>query len=388
MGRFLSVSLAMVALAGCVSVGAVEPPQVSRGGDEAPSNSASYEALGLEVEAVASDLDTPWDLIWGPEGWIWFTERPGRLSRVHPETAEVEVIADIPSTERGESGLMGVELHPDFPEVPYVYLVQSYTADGSVMNRLLRYAYRDGSLTDRRVLLDSILGASYHDGARIVAGPDRRLYITTGDAGRKRLAQDTDSLNGKVLRVTLDGEPVADNPFGNEVFSYGHRNAQGLVFHPESGELYITEHGPRDNDEIALVRKGENHGWPAVHGFCDGDVGGEEAFCAEHEIAEPLAAWTPTIAPAGADFYDATEIPGWNGSFLFVTLKGSSLIRIVLSSDGREVVRQEVIGQGSYGRLRDVLVGPDGSVYIATSNRDGRGEPAEEDDRILRIMAK
>lgn len=367
------------------SVAALEPPETSRGGTEAPSTRTTFVELGLEVTNLATGLDTPWDLVWGPDGWIWFTEREGRISRVHPEDGRVRLVARVPSVERGESGLMGMEFHPDFAEHPWVYVMQSYSAGGSIANRLLRYTYRDGQLAGERVLIDSIAGNTYHDGARLAAGPDGYLYVTTGDAGSERLAQDTSSLNGKVLRVTFDGEPAPGNPFSNEVFSYGHRNAQGLVFHPSAHELLITEHGPRDNDEVAAVRAGENHGWPQVHGFCDGDVPGESSFCSDQEITEPLAAWTPTIAPAGADVYDAAALPEWRGDLLFATLKGSSVVRLELGPEARTVERQWVISQGEYGRLRDVLVGPDGAIFVATSNRDGRGVPEAQDDRILRV---
>jgi glucose/arabinose dehydrogenase len=385
MSRWFAVLATILVLLGCASAAALEPPEVTRDGDAVPNSSSSFGELGLRVSNVATNLDTPWDLAWGPNGWIWFTEREGRVSRVDPDTGELIRIAHVPSLERGESGLMGMVLHPDFETTPYVYLMQSYDGGTGIANRLIRYTYRNDSLEDERVLIDSILGNTYHDGARLAVGPNGYLYITTGDAGRERLSQDTSSLNGKVLRVTLDGDPAPGNPFGNEVFSYGHRNAQGLVFQPGSGELYITEHGPRDNDEVAIVRMGQNHGWPQVHGFCDDDVAGESAFCAEHDVTEPLAAWTPTIAPAGADFYDSNAITGWRGDFLFVTLKGSALIRLELSRDGGRVTRQSTISEGEYGRLRDVLVGPDGSVYIATSNRDGRGRPDSQDDRIIRV---
>ncbi len=372
-------------LTACVSVGALEPPEVPPGDEEAPSRETTFAELGFDVDDLATRLDTPWDLVWGPDGWIWFTEREGRISRVHPEDGRVRVVARVPSVERGESGLMGMEFHPDFAEHPWVYLVQSYSRGGSIANRLLRYTYRDGELDDERVLIDSIDGNTYHDGARLAAGPDGYLYVTTGDAGREHLAQDTSSLNGKVLRVTFDGEPAPGNPFGNEVFSYGHRNAQGLVFHRSTGVLLITEHGPRDNDEVAAVERGQNHGWPQVRGFCDGDAPGEEAFCADHEVTEPLAAWTPTIAPAGADVYDSASLPAWRGDLLFATLKGSAVVRLELGPQARSVERQWVISQGEYGRLRDVLVGPDGAIYVATSNRDGRGVPDARDDRILRV---
>jgi glucose/arabinose dehydrogenase len=172
------------------------------------------------------------------------------------------------------------------------------------------------------------------------------------------------------------------------VYSLGHRNPQGLVFHSGTGALYSTEHGPGDNDEINLIVAGRNFGWPVVHGACDDDIGAERAFCQANEVVEPLATWTPTIAPAGADIYLGDRIPQWKGSLLFASLNGRALYRLTLSADGRSVTAKETLFQGTYGRLRDVLVAPDGSVYLATSNRDGRGSPSSDDDRILRVRPR
>jgi glucose/arabinose dehydrogenase len=209
--------------------------------------------------------------------------------------------------------------------------------------------------------------------------------MTTGDASNGDLGQDRSSLAGKVLRMTLTGQPAPANPFGTVVYSYGHRNPQGLVFHPVTGVLYSTEHGPSDNDEVNVILAGRNYGWPTVHGFCDDDIGSERAFCQANNVVEPLATWTPTIAPTGADFYLADLIPQWKGSLLFTSLRGMALYRLTLSADGQRVTAKETLFDGRFGRLRDVLVAPDGAVYIATSNQDGRGSPAADDDRILRI---
>ncbi len=209
--------------------------------------------------------------------------------------------------------------------------------------------------------------------------------MTMGDAGRASSAQDLGSLSGKVLRVMLDGRPVPDNPFGSLVYSYGHRNPQGIVFQPRTGDLYVAEHGPSDNDEVSRIVRGGNFGWPDVHGFCDGDTSGEEAFCASNVVEEPLEAWTPAIGISGADYYDGDLIPEWKGSLLVTSLTGETLYRLELSADGRRVVGREALYQREFGRLRDVLVGPGGEVYLATSNRDGRGNPAGDDDRILLI---
>ena len=241
------------------------------------------------------------------------------------------------------------------------------------------------SLGNPETLMDNIPGATFHNGSRLAVGRDRLLYMTTGDAGNPALSQNLNSVAGKVLRLTLDGQPAPGNPFGTTIYSYGHRNAQGLVFHPETDDLYLTEHGPFDNDEVNRVEIGRNYGWPDVSGFCDDDVRGEGNFCDRNNVAEPVAAWTPTIAPGGADFYNADLISGWKGSLLFTTLKGSALIRLTLSTDGDRVVGEEFLFQHEFGRLRDVLAAPNGPIYLATSNRDGRGRPAADDDRILRI---
>jgi glucose/arabinose dehydrogenase len=275
--------------------------------------------------------------------------------------------------------------HPDFATQPYIYLMHTYSAGGT-RNRLVRMRYNGTTLGTPETLMENIPGAGNHNGSRIAIGPDRLLYVTTGDASNDPLAQNRNSPAGKVLRLTLDGAPAPGNPFGNAVYSYGHRNPQGMVFDRTTGFLYITEHGPGDNDEVNRVEMGRNYGWPTVRGKCDGDAGsGEIAFCQANNVVEPLVNWTPTIAPSGADLYTSNRISAWRGSLLFTTLAGRALYRLTLSADGRSVVSQERLFHGTFGRLRDVLVAPDGVVYLATSNRDGRGSPASQDDRIIRI---
>jgi glucose/arabinose dehydrogenase len=348
--------------------------------ERAPTAATSTE---LRVETVASGLDTPWDMLWGPDGRIWASERGGRIVRIDPASGRVDVAGTVDVAERGEGGLMGMALHPDFAMTPWVYAAHSYTSLGRVRNRLIRMRWADGRLGQPEVLFDNMDGAGNHNGSRLAIGPDRMLYVTMGDAGDASVAQDRAKPNGKILRFTLEGRPAPDNPFGTAVWSWGHRNPQGLAFQPETGVLYETEHGPGDADEVNRIEKGRNYGWPDVHGACDNAR--ETDFCREHNVAEPLAEWTPTIAPSGAAFYDADLIPGWRGSLLFTALGGARLVRLTLSEDGRRVTAQEQLFRGEYGRLRDVLVGPDGSVYLATSNRDGRGRPAREDDRVLRV---
>ncbi len=375
--------LAISVIAGCgkgANDSQPEGPVTENGGGPAADNRVD----GFTVQTLATGLDTPWDLAWGPDGHIWVSERAGTISRVDTATGAIVRVGSIGAFELSESGLMGIAFHPDFESQPFLYAVYSYSTGDGIRNRLVRMGYDGAELARPEILLNGIPGAPNHDGSRLAVGPDNMLYLTTGDAQSPPLAQDLNSLAGKVLRLDPEGKPAEDNPFGTEVFSLGHRNPQGLVFHPVTGALYSTEHGPLDNDEVNLIVRGGNYGWPNVRGLCDNDVlTGETAFCSSNNVVEPLAVWTPTIAPAGADIYTRDLIPAWKGSLLFTTLKGQALWRMGLSSDGLRATSRENLFSGRFGRLRDVLVGPRGEVYLATSNRDGRGQPRTDDDRIL-----
>jgi len=340
------------------------------------------------VSVVLTGLDTPWDLAWGPDGFIWFSERGGRISRLDPATGRRTTAGTLDVHQSGEGGLMGIAFHPDFASSPFVYAMHTSGGFLSSHNRLVRMRWNGTSLGPPETLLDGMPAAGIHNGSRIVVGPDRMLYITMGDAGNSDAAQDLKSLGGKILRLTLDGKPAPGNPFNTAVWSYGHRNPQGLVFHPTTNVLYETEHGPGDNDEVNIIRRGGNYGWPTVHGFCDDDSGAERAFCKSHNVIEPLMAWTPTIAITGADFYLSDRIPGWRGNLLATSLKAETLFRFTLSPDGMRIVAREPLLATRYGRLRDVLVVPNGDVYVATSNRDGRGSPSRDDDRIIRLSPR
>lgn len=358
------------------------------GCDSATDGSAQPPNVQLGTDVVASGLDTVWELAWAPDGFIWMTERGGRVSRVNPQSGAVTVVGQIAVSEIGEGGLMGLALHPDFATQPWVYMAHTYTGSSGIRNRVVRARFDGTALGAPEVLLADIPGSSIHNGARLAMGPDRLLYITTGDASDPTIAQNRDALAGKVLRLTLDGQPAPGNPFNTRTWSYGHRNPQGLTFAPD-GSLYISEHGPADNDEVNRIEAGRNYGWPTVHGRCDGDIGmAETSFCSANSVAEPMAIWTPTIAPAGLAYYDATLIPGFRGSLLFATLKDATLYRLALSPDGRSVQTTETLYARHFGRLRAVLVAPDGAIYLGTSNRDGRGSPAATDDRIIRIRPR
>ena len=292
-------------------------------------------------------------------------------------TGKVTVVGTIAVAAAGEGGLMGLALDPDYPRTPYIYVAYTHDAGGGgLANRVSRFTFSGTGISDEKILLDGTPGAGNHDGSRVAFGPDGYLYVTAGDAGQGDLAQQKDSQAGKVLRLDKNGGPAPGNPFpGSPVYTYGHRNPQGLAWNPATGQAFVTEHGPSDNDEVNRLTPGGNYGWPVVRGKA-----GEAGY------VDPIATWTPTIAPAGAVFVTGPQIPGWAGSFVFVTLKESDLRRLVPvdpAFDG--VAREEVLFDGRFGRLRAIAQGPDGYLYVSTSNRDGRGAPADEDDRILRI---
>ncbi|MFT5369542.1 MAG: glucose/arabinose dehydrogenase, partial [Candidatus Latescibacterota bacterium] len=343
----------------------------------------------FQTRTLVGDLEIPWDIAIDTLGRLWFTERNGRVSVADTSSGQTQVVGVIPGVlERGESGLMGMAFHPDFPASSWVYFAHSYDGGGgSVKNRLIRMTFDGFQLHTPEILLNNIPGNFNHNGSRLVVGADRLLYMSTGDAEGPSLAIDLASLAGKILRLDLNGRAAPNNPFATEVYSFGHRNPQGLVFSPGTDILYATEHGPSANDEVNRILVGRNHGWPEQQGYCfDEDVPGipEAQFCRENNVNEPVAIWTPTVAPSGADFYTSAVIPGWAGSLLFSTLKGEALYRMTLGTEGGQAIGQEILFKGEFGRLRDVAVGGHGEIYLATSNRDGRGDILGA-DRIVQI---
>ena len=289
-------------------------------------------------------------------------------------------------TATGESGLMGLALDPQFAKNRFVYVAYTYrTANGRLQNRLVRLREdpKTGKGSLDKVLIDNVAGSNNHDGGRVKFGPDGKLYWTTGDAQTTRFAQDLRSLNGKILRLNQDGSIPADNPFANSyVYSYGHRNPQGLAWQPKTQRLYSTEHGPSGfqgccRDELNYIEPGKNYGWPEIRG--------DETR--EGMISAVINAGTSeTWAPTGATF--VTRGP-WAGSLLFTGLRGQTLYRVGLdSNDPRKVEKFERYFYRQYGRLRDIVEGPDGNLYLLTSNRDGRGSPKDDDDRVIRLSFK
>ena len=341
----------------------------------------------VTASALATNLNTVWELAWGPDNFIWMTERYGRISRVNPATGQVLPLLTLPDvTPTGESGLLGLVVTPaTVPSVPpmpiyWVFVVYNYTDQGSIKEKLVRYTYTNGALGSPLVLLGGIDATTTHSGSRLLLLADGTLLMSTGDAQQQPEAQNTASLNGKTLRLNLDGTIPANNPVaGSRLYTLGHRNPQGLVQLP-NGRIYSSEHGPSNDDEINKIEAGRNYGWPNVEGNCD--LPAEATFCAANNVREPLTTWTPTIAPAGLAYYDHPAIPGWRGSLLLAVLKDHKLTQLTLDAAGLTIPsRTDYLT--AFGRLRAICVSPQGRVYIGTSNRDGRGSPSGTDDQIL-----
>ena len=342
----------------------------------------------LQTKVIAANLDTPWEILWGPDNFIWFTERSGKISRLNPGSGEVsEVIQIADAREVGEGGLLGMVLDPDFLSNSFLYVGYNYYATGNQYSeKIVRFTYdqSSGKAANPLILFDNISGANNHNGCRLVISPDKKLIFTTGDSQNTSSSQDLTSFNGKTLRINTDGTIPVDNPFsGSPVWSWGHRNPQGLAFSPDGEILYSSEHGPSNDDEINIIKKGRNYGWPTVQGFCN--LSNEISFCNANIVAEPIFAWTPTLAVAGMEFYNADLIPEWNNSLLVTSLKASRITQLLLNESGTEVIKTTDFFTVTFGRLRDICISPDGKVYVAVSNRDGRGNPKADDDKIIEI---
>ncbi len=335
---------------------------------------------GLQVETVAENLRVPWAMDFAPDGRIFFTERGGQIRILESGRVLDEPVKEL-DVGSVEGGLLGIALDPDFEENHYVYVYYTYADLLFTYNKVVRLTEDGGKLTDELVLIDRIPGGPIHDGGRIRFADDGTLYITTGEAGRPELAQDLDSLGGKILRINSDGSIPRDNPFGGSaVYSLGHRNPQGLDWDPVTGMLVVSEHGPSGergfaHDEINVIERGANYGWP--------DIIGDETE--EGMRTAILHSGSAVWAPSGATFYDSEEIPEFSGKFLMAALAGKHLQAVKLDLENNQVISSEEYFAGDYGRLRDVAVDDEGNVYILTSNRDGRGIPAQNDDRILKI---
>jgi glucose/arabinose dehydrogenase len=340
----------------------------------------------LVTEEWLKNLDTPWQIVFAPDGRIFFTERAGRVRVV--KDGVLSTWLDLTNiVETGESGLLGIGLDPNFATNGYVYIAYTYTTpDWKFNNRIVRCKENKatGKGAEDKIYIDNIRGQQNHNGGPIKFGPDGKMYWTVGDGFDDSKPQDLTSLNGKVLRLNLDGTVPSDNPFPNSfIWSYGNRNVQGMAWQEGTNNLFVTEHGPSTpnidccKDEINIIEKGKNYGWPTIRGT-ETKAGMESPIW--------LSGTDKTWAPAGAIFVKKGK---WKGSFLFVGLKGETLYRAVIDpSNPRKILRIEEYMKQTYGRLRDIAEAPDGTFYICVSNKDGRGVPKAEDDRIIKLTVQ
>lgn len=343
----------------------------------------------VRVEVWIENLDIPWSLLFLPDGRALVSERKGRILLIKNGKVQSRPYAVLDVAHIGEGGLMGLAADPGFPSKPFIYAMHTYEENGKLYNRVIRLKDKGENGEFEKTIIDKLPGGTFHNGGRIAFGPDRLLYITAGETFKAELAQDLSSLGGKVLRVDRGGEIPSDNPFkGSPIYSYGQRNPQGISWQPETGRLFESEHGPSGeyghfaNDEINIIVKGGNYGWPKVIG-----APGLKQYI------DPIIVWKHTTPPSGITFYGGDLLKNLRGDLFVATLKSQALLRIKLAKDSGKVTRIERwftsdYSEGKYGRLRDVVQGPDGALYFLSNNRDGRGTPKPGDDKIYRIVPK
>ncbi|MFW5735632.1 MAG: PQQ-dependent sugar dehydrogenase [Oceanidesulfovibrio sp.] len=381
----LAISMAAPAQAGAYDVWAWLEARF----DDAGVETMQSEEHVFTVEQIVDGLESPWSMAFIPDGRIFVVERPGRIRIIREGKMEPEPLAGVPDVfYAGQGGLLDIELHPDFEQNRLVYLAYSVASEDGQATLVSRHTLTDTGLTNEEIVFPGFFvddDRYKHFGCRIVFGADGMLYMTLGERGRKDQAQELDSLLGKTLRLTDTGGIPKDNPFVDvegarpEIFTYGNRNSQGLAVQPGTGMLVATEHGPSwtdapgGGDEVNIYEAGVNYGWPVIH----------HRKTREGMVA-PLLEYTPAIAPAGACFYSGDAFPDWRGSFFFANLVAQKLVRVAF--DGRDVLGQEFLLVDAFGRLRDVEQGPQGHLYVLTSNTDAYGPGDPQGDRLLRLV--
>ncbi|MEO0011869.1 MAG: hypothetical protein RLZZ535_258 [Cyanobacteriota bacterium] len=348
------------------------------------NNFGDSGTVNVKVEEVAAGLEVPWRIAFLPNGEMLVTERAGRIRLVRNGELQPSSVATIDVTDAGEGGLLGIAAHPDFANNRLFYVYYTVYNNGSPVNRVERWQLsQDGlSATPDRIIIDDIPVAQYHNGGRLRFGPDGMLYIGTGDAKNPESSQNIDSLAGKILRLTPDGQVPPDNPFpNNPAFIIGIRNTQGFDWLNES-TVVVTDHGPSGElrrtgeDKVLVAQAGDNLGWPTT----------ENCQAGENSVT-PSLVWREAVPPGGAAIYTGDAIPEWQGSLIIATLGSQHLHRVVFDPQSLGSVQlHEVYLQDELGRLREAIASPDGELYITTSNCDGRGTCPPEQDKILRVV--
>jgi len=368
---FLTLALALV---GCNSKennlnSIATPPETTSTSQSQESESISYQ---WETKVISDNLRIPWDIAILPNSEILFTERGGSLKKIDHNGSVSEVAKISQSVEIGEGGLTGIALDPDFAKNNYVYLYYTYSERNKYLNRISKFIYQNNLISEEKFIVNNLPGGTNHNAGRLRFGPDNKLYILTGDAGQANLAQNQESLAGKILRVNPDGSIPIDNPNPNSlIFSSGHRNPQGLDWHPKTKQLLVAEHGQEAHDEVNLIEAGKNYGWPNE----------QECFSNNTKFTNPLfCSEKNRYAPSGATFI-GNKFIGLENAFFVANLRGEKLVKFDFINN--QLVNEEVI-LDDIGRIRAV-VSSGNSLFITTSNQDGRGTVRSGDDKIIEI---
>jgi glucose/arabinose dehydrogenase len=347
----------------------------------------------LTQSDVVTGITRPWEILWGPDDYIWCTLRTGQVLHIDPLSGNYQTILDLGSIiangGSGEPGMLGMALHPDFSNNPKVFIVYCYTSGNSVRERLVSFDWDGTSLNNETQLINNIQGNQIHNGSRLVISPDQKIMMTVGDRGSSALAQDISVYNGKVLRINLDGSIPSDNPDpASYVWSFGHRNSQGLCYGP-TGILYESEHGQNSSDEFNIIEQNRNYGWPDVEGACN--TTSEQTFCADNNVREPLMEWTPCVAVNGIEYYNHPAIPEWSNSIIMGVMGGlngtsasNDRVSILhLSDDGMSVLSEDKLFTSLNQRFRDVCINPyTGALYVALN---GTQYPGTTPNKIIKF---
>lgn len=348
----------------------------------------------LEISEVVTDLEVPWEVVAGISGKLWFTQVSGSVHFLDLKTGEKKDVFQVPDLIAKKSyGLLGMTAYTKEPLIflHYTFAIPKQGQEEEIKSRLVRYDFNGKTLINPKILLDSLPGATFHNGSRIVISEDDKLFFSLGDVGIVNLTQNPDFPGGKILRINLDGSIPEDNPFpNNPVWAMGLRNTQGLTFGINQ-QLYASDHGPLNDDEVNLIFKGGNYGWPDVQGFITLEK--EIDYASQVDVIEPLIAWTPTLAAAGLAYYANISIPEWTNSLLLATMKSQSVRILHLDDKGEKIESEDVFIQKYFGRIRGITVSPEGEIFFSTSNRDWHprfqpwlyDELPEGPDRIIRI---
>lgn len=337
----------------------------------APVSNLSNLTNSSGVEIIAEGLQAPRSIDISKDGRIFVSEKRGSIRVVDNGTLLTEPVGDIKAENIGDAGLLGLTLHPNFTQNHLFYVYYTYSNSTGLFNKVLMLTESNNRIIDSKTILDGIPGDEYRDGGRIKFGPDGKLYVSTGDASIPELSQDLDSLAGKILRTNEDGTIPQDNPFSNSpVYAYGFRNVQGLAWAPNSGALYSSDQGGAGNDEINLISPGKNYGWP--HEECNSSDDDDNRY------TPPVLCFNPSLEPSGIAFAFSNKL-GYQNHLIVATLKGSHLRDIDFDSGSQNTI---LVG---YGRIIDLVESEDGSIFVLTSNTDGRALPQQGDDKILRL---